>query len=131
MDSCVFWNAALLTRMSTRPSSANALDHLVAVSLVLDVARQPQAAAAGLLDPVAGLFRVGLFGGQVADGHVRTLTGEGNRDGAADPAVSTRDERDAVFQPAEPLVRFLAVVGRGRHLGIETGRCDRILGVLR
>ena len=76
--SWLIWNAALFTRMSTRPNSSTAFGMIVlAVRPVGDVAGHQHALAAGLLDVLRGVLRVVVLV-QVGDQDVGALPGEGD-----------------------------------------------------
>ena len=87
------------------------------------------------LDVALHLAGVGLLGGEVNDGHVGALAGEGDGSGAADARIAAGDERLAPFEAAVTFVAGLAVVGPGVHLCREPRRVLRLvvegrLGVL-
>ena len=84
-----------------------------------------------MFHPLLCLDGVTLLLGQVADGDVGALTGEGNRDGAANAAVAAGDQRHTVGEPAEPLVGILAMVGARCHLLFGAGWIDGRLRELR
>ncbi len=105
---------ALLTRMSRPPSSVCACS-----TMALQKARFAMSPGrATLFTPAAWSccrtctgVRL-LFAGQVGDGDVRALSGEGDGDGAADAGVRAGDEGLAALQPAGAGVAGLSVVGR-------------------
>ena len=86
-------------------------DGIAAEGFVADVAGDGQAAAALLLDPLAGLGGV-LVLVQVDDGDVGALAGEGDGDGAADAAVAAGDEGHL------PLELARAAAGTALRLGL-------------
>ena len=116
--------------MSSRPNSETARSTMRRqCCLVGDVAGDQHDAAAGLLDPARGLARVVFLLGQVGDQDIGAFAGEGDGHRAADAGIAAGDDRGAALELAAALVRLLAVVGLGRHLGRVAGRLLLLLGL--
>ncbi len=96
------------------------IDHLAALGLVRQVARQQQTLAAGLLDPARGFPGVFVFV-QVGNGHVRAFTGKRNRHGATNATVGTGDQGDLVRQPPGTGVTLFAAIGIRVHFPLGAG----------
>ena len=100
-----FWKAALLTRMSSRPSSrtvrSTASRQNAGSVTSPGISRHRPALR---LDRPARLLGVGLLRGQVDDRHVRPFAGEEHRHGPADARVAAGDQRHLVLQLARSAV---------------------------
>ena len=82
---------------------------------VLDVAREQDGFAAGVLDQALGLLGV-LMLAEIGDQHVGALARKRKRHRAADAAVAAGDDRLFAGQPPRAFVGLLAVIGDGLHL---------------
>lgn len=82
---------------------------------MLDVAREQDGFAAGVLDQALGLIGI-LMLAEIGDQHVGTLARKRQRHRAADAAVAAGDDRLFARQPPRAFVGLLAVIGDGIHL---------------
>src|SRR5699024_3654659 len=72
-----------------------------------------------------------LLGGQIGQGDIGPLSGEGDRDGGSDSRVRAGDERPAAAKPACAGVAVLTAICAGNEVGVESRfrlvllrRCD-------
>src|SRR5215475_13904234 len=89
-------SATLFTRMSVRPNLSSALSTADLQNSPADVAGNQNRLASFTFHQFACLVGVLVFL-EIDDRNLRALARHGDRDGASDPAVSTRDERYFVF----------------------------------
>ncbi len=106
---------------------ARGRDDVDAGLLLRQVRRKQQALTARLAHEALGDLCVVLLLRQVHDRDVGALSGEGDRDGAADAGVAARDERLAALQAAATHPAVLTVVGRGAHVLREAGLAGLLL----
>ena len=105
------WTAALLTRISSRPSSAyRSLNGFAAESLTAHVARDQQAAPAVFLNHRAGLLGIIVFV-QIHNRHVRAFLRIGDCCRPPDATVAAGDQRNHALQLTRPAV-FGIVIDR-------------------
>src|SRR5699024_4310887 len=97
------------------------LDERFAEAAVRQVAGEEERAASRVLHEGADLLGVGLLIGQVGQGDVGALPGEGDRDRRADPGVRTGDEGSSSLQPSRAAIRELPAV-RLRDQGLVEAR---------
>ena len=77
------------------------INHLAAMLRVAQVALQRERTPAGILDPAHGFLRVVMFV-VIGDCHIGPLTGESDRNRAADAAVAAGDKRAQSLEFAPP-----------------------------
>jgi len=94
---------------------------------VLDVAREQDGFAAGVLDQALGLIGI-LMLAEIGDQHVGTLARKRQRHRAADAAVAAGDDRLPAGQPPRAFVGLLAVIGDRIHLPGEARHRLFLLG---
>ncbi len=94
---------------------------------VLDVAREQDGFAAGVLDQALALLGV-LMLAEIGDQHVGALARERDGHRAADAAIAAGDDRFLAGQAPRAFVRLLAVVGDGIHLPGEARHRLLLLG---
>lgn len=78
------------------------------------------------LQRLLGVLRLAVA--EVRDRDVGPFAGERDRDRASDDAVASGDERDAVTEPPVAHVAVLAVIGRRKQVGLDTGVLLHLLG---
>src|SRR5690606_20963095 len=78
------------------------------------------------LQRLLGVLRLAVA--EVRDRDVGPFAGERDRDRASDAAVASGDERDAVTEPPVAHVAVLAVIGRRKQVGLDTGVLLHLLG---
>src|SRR5690606_42141647 len=78
------------------------------------------------LQRLLGVLRLAVA--EVRDRDVGPFAGERDRDRASDAAVASGDERDAVTEPPVAHVAVLAVIGRRKQVGLDTGVLLYLLG---
>src|ERR1044072_1518740 len=110
----------LVRRIVDQDVDATELSHrvvhdLAAMRSLLDVARDQQAFAAGLLDPARRLLGIIMLA-EISDHQIGAVAGEGYGGRATDAAVAARDDRPLPGQAARAAVRGLAMVGHWFHV---------------
>jgi hypothetical protein len=101
-------------------------DRVLAERLVADIAAEEDHLAALRLDQFGGILGVVVLF-QIDDSEPGALAGEQHRDGAADAAVATRDDRHLAFEPATA-AELRQIFGRRQHLVFAAGLPELLLG---